>query len=182
MFPQGLHSQHSIFFVKYESVQWTRVFVTGNPFFPCLVYALAYWANRKLQRKWSVVNTLVLALKFCNSTFPLNFLGHLSFHYLETLILGQHLQFNSLHFFHLLIKYFNQANLSCINTFACLKINQYWTWLFVSYSVKTQFYENTVPELFCWWNATLPLSFPALTCGQCYKTFFKCHHWCSGRE
>ncbi len=36
---------------------------------------------------------------------------------------------------------FNQAIFLCINTFTCLKINQYWTGLFVSYSVKTELHE-----------------------------------------
>ncbi len=44
---------------------------------------------------------------------------------------------NSLDFnFLYLIKHFNRAKTLCINTFACLKINQHSTGLFVSYSVK----------------------------------------------
>jgi hypothetical protein len=42
------------------------------------------------------------------------------------------LSFNSVY----LINLFHQAIFLCIYTFACLKLNQYWSKLFVSYSVK----------------------------------------------
>ncbi len=36
----------------------------------------------------------------------------------------------------------SEAIFSCINTFECPKINQYWTGLFVSYSVQTQLHKS----------------------------------------
>jgi hypothetical protein len=84
----------------------------------------------------TTLNITILALlqKFCSCK---TFLGHLflisnTFHSAFTLAKNS-LLFNFLY----LIKHFNQSNTLCIIiTIVCLKINQYSTGLFVSYSVK----------------------------------------------
>jgi len=61
-----------------------------------------------------------------------------------------------------LIELFNQPLLLCINTLACLKINQYSTWLFVSYSRKNPTAQNTYwaihfPQISMVWKDKGPL-------------------------
>ncbi len=75
---------------------------------------------------------LALALKFCNSNThisPPNFLSCLPFHWLK-------FQFTGHCFYHPFNQEWHLATLLCINTFACLQINQYCTGLkCVSYFV-----------------------------------------------
>ncbi len=95
---------------------------------------------------------LALAKKFRKAKSHVsfqNFLSRLSYFHQNTAALGQNLLIGLLIYSPFLIPYlimlFNQVLLAtslCINTLVCVKINQYWTELFVSLSIKTQLHEN----------------------------------------
>ncbi len=55
---QGAYSQYFIFFVTYKLAQKVKVFGTSKPFQLCYTTVKLNGLFRKLQRKWSVVNTV----------------------------------------------------------------------------------------------------------------------------
>jgi len=55
--PQGLYSQHFIYFLTYEMDQKASAFDNRKPLQPNVMHFLAYRTICKLRRKCSVVNT-----------------------------------------------------------------------------------------------------------------------------